>query len=116
MSSKKAESAHAAAGPVAESLFGRLVVAPFLFVSFLISLVLIDRQTSGTVFGKPAGKSDYYHSHQRKLAKREMDNAFQMRSKVLAGMVVLVAVAVAIFAWSLESIWRVWQGGAVWRQ
>jgi len=110
--SKKGTSAPSDAAPIAESLLGRLVIAPVLFISFLISLVLIDRQTYGTVFGKSASKDGFYHSHQKKLAKREMDSAFQMRSKVIAGMVLLSAAALALFAWTVESIWNAWRGGA----
>jgi len=98
------------AGPAAESLFSRLIVAPVLFTSFLISLVLIDRQTYGSVFGRSGSKDGYYHSHQRKLAKQEMDNAFQLRSKVIAVMVLLSAVTLALFAWTLESIWNFLRG------
>jgi len=111
MSSKKGTSTHTEGGPVAESLLSRFIVAPVLFLSFLISIVLIDRQTYGNVFGKSGSKDGYYHSHQRKLAKREIDNAFQMRSKVIAGIVLFSAVTLALFAWSLEWIWKAWRGG-----
>ncbi|EXJ65114.1 hypothetical protein A1O7_01454 [Cladophialophora yegresii CBS 114405] len=111
MSTKKGPPSIAEGSPIPEPLLSRLIVAPVLFVSFLISLVLIDRQTYGTVFGKSGSKDGYYHSHQKKLARREMDDAFQMRSKVIAVMVLVVAVTLALFAWTVESIWQVWRGG-----
>jgi hypothetical protein len=113
MASRKGTSAHIDAGPAAEPLWNRLIIAPVLFISFLVSLVLIDRQTYGSVFGKAGSKDGYYHSHQRKLAKREMDNAFQIRSKVIAGMVMLSAVTLALFIWALESIWKAWRAGSL---
>jgi len=110
MSTKKSGSTTPETSPITESLLSRLIVAPVLFISFLVSLVLIDRQTSGSVFGKSGSKDGYYHSHQRKLAKRDMDGAFQMRSKVIALMVVLSAVALALFAWTMDSIWNLLRG------
>ncbi|KAJ9604969.1 hypothetical protein H2200_010358 [Cladophialophora chaetospira] len=109
--SKKGTSPTSAAAPIAESAFSRLIVAPVLFVSFLVSLVLIDRQTYGTVFGRSGSKDGYYHSHQKKLAKQEMDDAFQMRKKVIAAMVLLSAVVLALSAWTVESMWKVWHRG-----
>ncbi|KIW72303.1 hypothetical protein PV04_00507 [Phialophora macrospora] len=111
MSTKKGSSTLAEGAPIPESLISRLIVAPVLFVSFLISLVLIDRQTYGTVFGKSGSTDGYYHTHQKKLAKREMDDAFQMRRKVIAGMALVCAVTLALFAWTVESIWKTWRGG-----
>jgi len=110
MSSKRSPSASSDPTPISESAFSRFIVAPVLFVSFLVSLVLIDRQTAGSVFAKSGTKDGYYHSHQRKLAKREMDDAFHMRRKVIAGMALLSAVSLAILAWAIESIWKVWWG------
>ncbi|KAL2403195.1 hypothetical protein ABEF95_008500 [Exophiala dermatitidis] len=95
--------------PVPEPLLTRLVVAPVLFVSFLISLFLIDRQTYASIFGRSPSKDGYYHSHQRKLAKREMDEAFQMRRKVIVALCALSAVSLAIVAWGIESLWTVWR-------
>jgi hypothetical protein len=110
MSTRRGSAGGPDSSPAGEPLLSRLIVAPILFISFLISLVLIDRQTYGSVFGKAGSKDGYYHSHQRKLAKREMDNAFQMRGKVIAVMVMLSAVAMALCAWSLESLWKLWRG------
>ncbi|KEF51981.1 uncharacterized protein A1O9_11971, partial [Exophiala aquamarina CBS 119918] len=95
--------------PGSEPLLSRLIVAPVLFVSFLISLFLIDRQHYGSIFANSKSEGGYYHSHQRKLAKREMNDAFQMRRKVIAIMAVLSAVAVAVVAWAFESLWRGWR-------
>lgn len=109
MAAKRSASTSSESTAVAESVFTRFVVAPVLFVSFLVSLVLVDRQTSGSVLGKSGGKDGYYHSHQRKLAKQEMDNAFQLRGKVIAGMALLSAMSLALFAWAIEFIWRGWR-------
>jgi hypothetical protein len=94
-----------------ESLLSRLIIAPVLFISFLISLLLIDRQTSANIFSRSTTNKDgYYHSHQRKLAKREMDDAFQMRGKVIAVMVLCMGVGLGVLAWLGESLWSVWSG------
>lgn len=95
--------------PVRDPLFIRLIIAPVLFVSFLVSLFLIDRQIYGSIFGRSSNKDGYYHSHQRKLAKREMDEAFQMRRKVIAAMCIASAVSLALVAWGIESLWAVWR-------
>lgn len=102
-------------GHTSEPLFTRLIVAPVLFVSFLISLFLIDRKTYGTVFSHHPdpnshshshsstishdGDDEYYHSHKRKLARQEMEDAFALRSKVIAGFAILGGVSVAIVGW-----------------
>ncbi|OAP62192.1 hypothetical protein AYL99_04395 [Fonsecaea erecta] len=109
MSARKSSPLHSDAPPVPESLLSRVIVAPVLFISFLISLFLIDRQTYGGIFARSGSQDGYYHSHQRKLAKREMDDAFQMRSKVIAAMVLLSAISLALLAWILESAWKVWR-------
>lgn len=92
---------------LSEPLFTRLIVAPVLFVSFLLSLFFIDRKTYGGIFGGSGNKDGYYHSHQRKLAKQEVDDAFQMRRKVIAAMCLLGAVSLAIVAWGIEAAWTV---------
>ncbi|KIW80528.1 hypothetical protein Z517_07144 [Fonsecaea pedrosoi CBS 271.37] len=109
MSAKKSGPLLHDPAPVAESLLSRLIVAPVLFISFLISLFLIDRQTYGSIFARSGSRDGYYHSHQRKLAKREMDDAFQMRSKVIAAMFIFSAVTLALLAWTLESVWKGWR-------
>ncbi|EXJ79205.1 hypothetical protein A1O3_08706 [Capronia epimyces CBS 606.96] len=95
--------------PIPEPLLTRLIIAPVLFVSFLVSLFLIDRQTYGSIFGRSSSKDGYYHSHQRKLAKREMDDAFQLRRKVIAAICIVSAVSLAFVAWGIESVWTVWR-------
>jgi len=92
-----------------DPLIVRLIVAPVLFISFLVSLFFIDQKTYGGIFGNSSNKDGYYHSHQRKLAKREMDDAFQLRQKVIAAMCVLAAVSVALVAWGVEAVWTVWR-------
>ena len=54
------------------------------------------------------GDDEYYHSHQKKLAKMEMDQAFEVRGIV---MIVLVAVMTA-FGWGT---WKglVWVVGVI---
>lgn len=91
---------------VPESLFSRLIIGPVIFVSFLVSLVLVDRETYSSIFGKGQPGGGYYHSHQRKLAKTEMDEAFQKRSKVLAGMCLLSGLAVGVIMWGLSIAWH----------
>lgn len=92
-----------------EPLLIRLVVAPVLFVSFLISLVLVDRKHFGSILANSESKDGYYHSHQRKIAKRNMDDAFQIRRKVIALMFMFSAMALAVVAWAFESLWRGWR-------
>jgi len=99
--------------PVVDSTFTRLIVAPMLFVSFLFSLFLVDRQVWVSIFGSSSGtssgKDGYYHSHQRKLAKQEMNDAFALRRKVIAALCVVGGVALALVAWSLEKAWAIWR-------
>ncbi|EXJ96245.1 hypothetical protein A1O1_01371 [Capronia coronata CBS 617.96] len=95
--------------PIPEPLITRLIIAPVLFVSFLISLFFIDRQTYGNIFGQSGRKDGYYHSNQRKLAKREMDDAFQLRRKVIAALCILGAMSLALVAWGIDSLWTVWR-------
>jgi hypothetical protein len=99
------KSSTAESGPVAESLFSRLIVGPVLFVSFLVSLLLVDRKTYSSIFGAGHNNHEYYHSHQRKLAKSEMDEAFQKRSHVIAGLCMLSGIVVAVLLWAVSSVW-----------
>jgi hypothetical protein len=96
---------------VAEPLLIRLIVAPVLFVSFLVSLFLVDRQNYDSIFGRSGNKDGYYHSHQRKLAKREMDQAFVVRKRVIAAVCVLSMISFAVVAWGIESVWTGWKVG-----
>lgn len=95
-----------------ESLFSRTIFAPILFVSFLISLLIVDQKTSATILPHPDKKlhneDHYYHSHQRKLAKREMDEAFALRKRVIAGMCLLSALTLVGLGWSLSKVWSIW--------
>lgn len=95
--------------PAADPILMRLFVAPVLFVSFLVSLFLIDRHHYARIFSNVDPKPDHYHSHQRKLAKAEVDDAFLLRRKVIAALCILSAVCLALFAWGIESIWRIWR-------
>ena len=86
-----------------ESLFSRIIVGPVLFLSFLLSLFWIDRKTFSGVFGQHAQSKDtFYHSHQRKLAKHEMDEAFLMKNRVILGLVVLSSVGLVLSWWVLS--------------
>lgn len=89
-----------------ESLISRTILAPVLFISFILSLLIVDRKTSTTIFsptgsplGSPgprgshgAGSHAYYHSHQRKLAKMEVDDAFAIRRRVIVAMCVFAGI------------------------
>ncbi|ETN38921.1 uncharacterized protein HMPREF1541_06963 [Cyphellophora europaea CBS 101466] len=101
----------AAAARVPESLFSRMVVGPVLFVSFLLSLLLVDRKTYSSILGPNHDAHGYYHSHQRKLARSEMDQAFQNRSRVIAGMCMISGIASAIVLWIISSGWYYLRGG-----
>ena len=114
--------------PAAESFLSRTIFAPILFISFLISLVIVDRTTSAKVFrhgnrrnGSPnssrpsssqsnkstqeRGKEDYYRSHQKKLMRSEANDAFAMRHKVIAAMMVCLALGLMVLAWSGVKVW-----------
>lgn len=90
---------HSASSPP-ESLISRVFVTPLLFVSFLISLFLIDKQTYGKVLNGHGSLDDHYHSHQRKMAKQELEDAFHLRNKVLAAMFIFSGIAFALLGWS----------------
>ena len=94
---------------ITESSFFRVLLTPILFVSFLISLVLVDKSTYKSVLSGHSSISQsetYYHSHQRKLAKTEMDQAFRRRNQVLAVIFVGSGVGMAIIAWAGSAVWR----------
>lgn len=107
--------------PTSESLISRIVFAPLLFVSFLVSLIIVDREASSSVFGtSPPGSKDgkrtldagkekrYYHSHQKKLARREIGDAFNIRNKVLVSLCVGMGVTAACMAWFVTRVWEGW--------
>ena len=124
MSGKSTSGGAAEPSAVTESLLSRTILAPALFISFLISLLVVDRATSTEVFSHNAdhdkhndrrssatltghtGDDRYYHSHQRKLMKREMEDAFAMRNRVIAAMMVCGALGVAIVGWSGVKLWE----------
>jgi hypothetical protein len=97
-----------------DSFLARTLFAPILFLSFLFSLLWIDRKTSAEIFThdepklKSRKKSDpqHYHSHQRHLAKRELEDAFAYQGKVVILLCVGSAVALVVASWS---VWRFWQ-------
>jgi hypothetical protein len=99
--------------------------APVLFLSFIFSLLIIDRRRSASILSSPRGSTlgspgrgspaekeshGYYHSHQRKLAKDQIAEAFAIRGKVIVGMCILVGLGfVGMWAIGLK-IW-VWFHG-----
>jgi hypothetical protein len=102
-----------------ESFLSRTILAPVLFISFIFSLLIIDRRTSSLILsppgsppGSPRPKSPgkdpqgYYHSHQRKLARREVDEAFAIRGKVIVGMCVLGSVGFVGMVLVGMKVWR----------
>lgn len=95
--------------PSNESLFGRLILAPVLFVSFILSFFLIDKQTGSEIFGSNPEKGSYYHSHQRKLAKKEMDEAWVRKNRVIAVLCVGSAVGLALIAWAGLRAWELFR-------
>ena len=98
----------------AESYLVRTLFVPILFVSFLFSLLWVDRGTSTEVFSHDDPKSNarkgsetkYYHSHQRKLAKKEFDDAFAYQGRVVAMLCIGGAFVLVGASWA---IWRFWQ-------
>lgn len=88
------------AGSASESLVSRIFVAPVLFISFVISLFLIDRQTYAKVLNGHDSKNDYYHSNQRKMAKQEMNDAFHLRNRVIAAILVICGLGLALLSWT----------------
>jgi hypothetical protein len=126
------------------SLLSRTILTPILFLSFLLSLLVVDWRTSATLFpptfpavtrsspatgtGPHRGRNKekekeaaagppppHYHHYQTKLAKREIDEAFALRRRVMAGMCAVGAVGVGVavgMGWRLMSrAWAVWGKG-----
>jgi hypothetical protein len=92
--------------PSEASLFARLILAPILFISFILSFFFIDKQTVSEIFGGKPEKDAYYHSHQRKLAKTEMDAAWSRKNRVIAVLCVGSAVGLALVAWVGLKAWE----------
>jgi len=98
----------------AESIFSRTLFGPILFVSFIVSLFFVDKQTSAGIFESSARTDPkhehqpYYHSHQRKLAKKEFDDAFALRKRVIVAMCVGAGMGFAGLGWCLSKAWALW--------
>jgi hypothetical protein len=111
MSTKPAPST---SSPEVESIISRTLLGPILFVSFIVSLFFVDKQTSAGIFESSTrkdskhGHEQHYHSHQRKLAKREFDDAFALRKRVIAAMGIAGAIGLAGLAWLLTKAWAFW--------
>lgn len=80
-------------------MFSRIIMTPLLFISFLISLFLIDKQTYSTVLSGHPHSDEHYHSNQRKMAKQELEDAFHMRNRVLGVIFVLGGFGLAVLGW-----------------
>jgi hypothetical protein len=100
--------------PEAGSVISRTFLVPVLFVSFLVSLFFVDKQTSAGVFASNDRTDSehkhehYYHSHQRKLAKKDLDDAFVLRKRVIAAMCLAGGIALAGLWWCLTKAWALW--------
>jgi mannitol-specific phosphotransferase system IIBC component len=98
--------------PEAESIISRTLLGPVLFVSFIVSLFFVDQQTSAEIFESNARTDTkhehehYYHSHQ--LAKKEFDDAFALRKRVIAAMCVAGGISLAGLGWFLTKAWAMW--------
>ncbi len=69
----------------------------------------MDKQTSTGIFKSTSPERErYYHSHQRKLAKQEIDDAFNLRGRVIAGMCITSALGLAGIGWCLLKAWETW--------
>ncbi|KAK0633543.1 hypothetical protein B0T14DRAFT_561131 [Immersiella caudata] len=126
-----------ATGPNRQSLIYKFIMTPIIFISFIVSLSLIDMRHSaqrshyhadshesrmpawlhriiyryqryqyvpvdenGKLVGKRVGDGkEYYHSHQRKLMRMEVAEAFEIRSSVV----------VALGLVSMGVLWGVWR-------
>ena len=96
----------------AETFLSRTLLVPVLFVSFLFSLFIVDRNTSASIFSPSQAASPererFYHSYQRKLAKREIDDAFVLRRRVIVAMCIACAIGIVGAGWCLSMAWRWW--------
>jgi hypothetical protein len=107
--------ASSTSSPEVESIVSRTILVPVLFVSFIFSLFFVDKQTSAGIFESNAqkdskhGHEHYYHSHQRKLARKEFDDAFALRKRVIAAMCVGGVIGLAGLGWLLTKAWTFWR-------
>lgn len=85
--------------PAQESLFTRVFITPLLFVSFIVSLFLIDKDTYSKVFSGHGSYDQHYHTHQRKMARREIEDAFHLRNRVLAAIFIITGFGFALAGW-----------------
>ena len=80
-------SSHDASDPPSSRL--SIILTPLLFLSFLFSLLVVDNRTRSTLHApstpcdKNCDREDYYHSRQRKIAKWELRQAFELRERWL---------------------------------
>ncbi|KAG9253529.1 uncharacterized protein F5Z01DRAFT_143389 [Emericellopsis atlantica] len=114
----------------------KLVMTPVNFITFVLSLVIIDIQYSlkrshnhaqahsrlpawlhallyrpyedGTSPNAGTGVPWYYHTKQKKLLRMETEDAFKIRSTMLVFLAVLVTSAVAGSWWLIRSIVQLW--------
>lgn len=90
----------------AGELVSRFFVTPVLFISFLISLLYIDRQAYSQVVAGHAGRDTYYHSHQRKMARREVEDAFHLRNRALAALLIAAGIGMALAGWTGSKVYH----------
>ncbi|KAI9715748.1 MAG: hypothetical protein M1812_005746 [Candelaria pacifica] len=129
----------------ADNIVTRLIITPILFLSFILSLFLVDRRNTSyrttqhpsppptTLLAKlkhalvspwqdaepyrsgnhQDGKEEKWrlHSKHRKMMRMEVSDAFELRGKVVVGIVVfglLAGLGVLVCGWW---IWGLWIGG-----
>ncbi|KAJ6786873.1 hypothetical protein PWT90_00014 [Aphanocladium album] len=119
-------------GPVLLIAHDMIIMTPINFVSFLVSLVLVDihytrlrmhthaesrsrlpnwlhdilyrRHPYEDLHQRPGGIQEpwYYHSKQKKLMKMEAEDAFRLRGTVLVGLAVAAATGTTAALYSLK--------------
>lgn len=90
--------------PMTESAFSRFVVAPVLFASFLVSLFLVDHKTISSIFSEPHYIDTY--SFRRQSVRKEVDEAFHLRNRVLGAMLFVGGLSAALFGWACAKAFR----------
>lgn len=83
-----------------EPLLSRLILTPVLFITFLVSLLFVDRKAYSQVVAGHVPQDSYYHSHQRKLARREVEDAFHMRNRAMAALLIATGIGLALLGWT----------------
>lgn len=99
------QASHTGASTATESIFTRVVITPLLFISFVVSLFLIDRDTYSHVLNGRASSDKYYHSRQGKLAKQSLEDAFHLRNRVLAAICIFGGIGFAFLGWTGSKAW-----------